>query len=343
MTKNILVTGAAGFIGSEFVADRVEKGDNVIVLDALTYAGKRENLDWIDEQNWPGKYKLIVGNVCNTELVSHLLQENNIEWVVHYAAESHVDLSITNPEPFLKSNIMGTYSMLQASLSYYKSLNAEQKKDFRFHHISTDEVYGDFDVDSKEMFNEISPYKPSNPYSATKAGSDCLVIAWVRTYGLPATISNCSNNYGPRQLDEKLMPKIVRAAFEGKPLTIHGDGRNIRDWIHVEDHNDGVSLILTKGKIGETYCMGGNGERSNKYVITTIAELMDEMYPKKDGKSYTEQIVYTEDRIGNDRRYALDPTKIETELGWKRKYDNFEDGLRETIKWYVKYWKNKKR
>jgi len=329
--KNILITGGAGFIGSSFVGQELERGNNVIVLDLLTYAGKRENLEWIHKKNWSGKYQLVVGNICDTALVSKLLKENAIEWVVHFAAETHVDNSIKTPGVFIETNVNGTYSMLKASYDYYKNLDEDRKSKFRFHHISTDEVFGDLELDSDEKFNEETPYNPSSPYSASKAGSDHLVRAWHRTYGLPITISNCSNNYGPRQLPEKLIPLMIKNAIEGKSLGIYGDGKNVRDWIHVDDHNRGIRLILEKGKIGETYCIGGNSERNNNEVVNLICEILDELKPKKDGKSYKEQITYIKDRAGHDRRYAIDSTKIQNELGFKRKYKNFEEGLRELI------------
>lgn len=329
--KNILVTGGAGFIGSSFVGQEVERGNNVIVLDALTYAGKKENLTWIDKKGWAGKYQLFVGNICNTDLVSKLLRENEIEWVVHFAAESHVDNSISNPGIFVETNVTGTYSMLNASLEYYKELKDEEKPNFRFHHISTDEVFGDLELDSDEKFTEETPYNPSSPYSSSKAGSDHLVRAWFRTYGLPITISNCTNNYGPRQHSEKLIPLMIKNALEGKNLPIYGDGKNVRDWIHVGDHNNGVRLILKKGKIGETYCLGGNSERDNNQVVNAICETLDKLKPKKDSESYKEQIVYIKDRAGHDRRYAMDCTKIENQLSFKREYESFEEGLNSLI------------
>ena len=234
--KNILVTGGAGFIGSSFVGQEVERGNNVIVLDALTYAGKRENLEWISKKNLSGKYELVVGDIGDTKLVAKLLRENDIELVVHFAAESHVDNSIKAPDVFVKTNVDGTCSMLRASYEYYKDLSEASKLKFRFHHISTDEVFGDLPLDSNEKFNEETPYDPSSPYSASKAGADHLVRAWYRTYGLPVTISNCTNNYGPRQLSEKLIPMMIKNAIEGKALGIYGDGKNVRDWIHVDDH-----------------------------------------------------------------------------------------------------------
>lgn len=330
--KNILVTGGAGFIGSSFVGQEVKRGNNVIVLDVLTYAGRKENLSWIDKKGWSGKYQLVVGNICDTDLVLKLLKENNINWVVHFAAESHVDNSISNPGIFVETNVTGTYSMLNASLEYYKSLDEAKQEKFRFHHISTDEVFGDLELDSDEKFTEETPYNPSSPYSSSKAGSDHLVRAWNRTYGLPITISNCTNNYGPRQHEEKLIPLMIKNAIEGKNLPIYGDGKNVRDWIHVDDHNNGVRLILEKGKVGETYCLGGNSERNNKQVVDSICNILDDLKPRQDGKSYKEQITYVTDRAGHDRRYAMDCTKIETQLGFKREYKSFEEGLKDLIK-----------
>ena len=288
-------------------------------------------MTWIDNKNWSGKYQLVVGDINDTELVSKLLKENNIEWVVHFAAESHVDNSISNPGIFVETNVNGTYSMLNASLKHYKELSEDTKKKFRFHHISTDEVFGDLDLDGDDKFTEETPYNPSSPYSASKAGSDHLVRAWHRTYGLPITISNCTNNYGPRQHSEKLIPHMVSNALADKALTIYGDGKNVRDWIHVDDHNSGVRLILENGRVGETYCLGGNSERDNNQVVNAICEALDELKPRKDGKSYKEQITYVEDRFGHDRRYAIDCAKIEGELGFKRVYEGFEIGLSDLI------------
>jgi dTDP-glucose 4,6-dehydratase len=333
--RNILVTGGAGFIGSSFVAQEVKFGNNVIVLDALTYAARREYLEYINEENWKGRYKLVVGNICDYDLVLKLLRENDIEWVVHFAAETHVDRSIDDSTVFIETNVLGTQRMLMASLDYYKELEESKKKKFRFHHISTDEVFGHLPLNSNEKFNENTRYHPNNPYSATKAASDHLVRAWYHTYGLPVTISNCTNNYGPRQFYEKLIPLMIKFGIEGKPMTIHGTGNNVRDWIHVDDHNHGVRLILEKGKVGETYYLGGNSERSNKDVVYRIAEILDVLKPREDGKSYTEQISYVKDRPGNDLRYAMDCSKIENELGFKRKYESFEYGLRETVQWYL--------
>ena len=318
---NLLVTGGAGFIGSSFVGQQVKKGSKVIILDKLTYAGKKENLTWIGED----KYKLIVGDILDETLVEKIVTEYNIDKIIHFAAESHVDNSIKNPDAFIQTNINGTHSLLKVALAQYK-----KKSDFHFHHISTDEVFGDLPLEGNERFTEETPYNPSSPYSASKAASDHLVRAYHKTYNLPITISNCSNNYGPRQHGEKLIPTIIRKAIKGEDIGIYGDGKNVRDWIHVDDHNQAVDLILEKGKIGETYCIGGNNELDNNQVVNKICEILDKINPKSDKSSYKNQINYIKYRAGHDRRYAIDGRKIENELGFKNQI-SFEEGLQRLI------------
>jgi dTDP-glucose 4,6-dehydratase len=326
--STLLVTGGAGFIGSTFVAKAVERGQRVVVLDALTYAGHRANLEWIGAE----KYELIVGNIGDGELVSKLLQEKSIDAVVHFAAESHVDNSISKPSAFIETNIVGTYRLLEAARAYHANLPAERKAQFTFVHVSTDEVYGSLGPTGK--FSESTAMKPNSPYSASKAAGDHLARAWFETYGLPTIVTNCTNNYGPRQHPEKLIPHMITCALSGKPLPVYGDGKNIRDWIHVEDHCNGVALALEKGKPGETYCFGGDAERTNIDVVNTICKTLDVVSPRSDGKSYTTQITYVTDRLGHDRRYAIDDSKAQKTVGFTRIH-NFESGLRATIEWYL--------
>ncbi|MFZ8864575.1 MAG: dTDP-glucose 4,6-dehydratase [Rickettsiales bacterium] len=320
-TKNLLVTGGAGFIGSSFVGQQVALGNKVIILDKLTYAGKKENLSWIT-----GDYQLVVADINEQQLVEELLFSHKIDKLIHFAAESHVDNSIANPAAFIETNINGTFSLLAASLKYFK-----QNANFHFHHISTDEVFGDLPLHDDSKFSELTAYNPSSPYSSSKAASDHLVRSYFRTYNLPITISNCSNNYGERQHEEKLIPTIIRKALEGLEIPIYGNGKNVRDWIHVDDHNRAVDLILNKGKIGETYCIGGNCELDNNEVVNIICEILDEYYPRKDGLSYKKQITYVTDRKGHDLRYAINSTKIERELGFKLEI-NFRQAILKLIK-----------
>ena len=327
--KKLLVTGGAGFIGSEFCAQRIADGNEVVVLDALTYAGSKENLEWIDDPD--NNLEFITGNICDTDLIIRLLKEHNIDAVVNFAAETHVDNSINLSAPFINTNINGTYSMLEACRSYWNALKGRKKQDFRYVQISTDEVYGSLGEVGK--FSEESNITPNSPYSASKAAGDHLVRAWYVTYGLPTIITNCSNNYGPRQYREKLIPTIIRHALAGEPLPIYGDGKNIRDWIHVGDHSRGIYLALSKGIPGETYCFGGNAEMENIEIVKLICKILDELKPLKSG-SYSELISYVEDRPGHDRRYAIDDTKAIKKLGFKRLFD-FEKGIEETVKWYL--------
>ena len=327
--KNFLVTGGAGFIGSACVGELVKNGDNVIVLDAMTYAGHKENLDWI---TGPGSYKLVVGNICDTTLVLKLLTENEIDVAINFAAESHVDNSIHSPSVFIDTNIIGTYKMLEASLAYYKQLGSEKKQAFRYVQVSTDEVYGSLGETGK--FSETTAMQPNSPYSASKAAGDHLTRAWHETYELPTILTNCSNNYGPRQYPEKLIPHIITRALSGNALPIYGDGKNIRDWIHVEDHIRGVILAATSGVLGNSYCFGGNSEMTNIDLVGKMCSILDEMKPKSDGQSYSSQIKFVADRAGHDRRYAIDSSKAERELGFKRNYD-LDRGLKLTIQWYL--------
>ncbi len=309
--KNMIVTGGAGFIGSNFCHYVAEHHPEVhiTVLDKLTYAGNPANLDGIDAD----RCELVVGDICDAELVDRLFAQNDC--CVHFAAESHNDNSIADPSPFLKTNVEGTYTLLQAA----------RKHDVRLHHISTDEVYGDLALDDPARFTEETPYRPSSPYSSTKASSDLLVRAWVRTFGVRATISNCSNNYGPRQHVEKFIPRQITNIIDGIRPKLYGDGLNVRDWIHTEDHSSAVWEILTRGRIGETYLIGADGEKSNIDVLHAILEGMG-----KDPDDFD----WVKDRPGHDRRYAIDSTKLRRELGWRPKHTDFASGLAQTIKWY---------
>ena len=328
--KRLLVTGAAGFIGNCYVAQRIAAGDEVVVYDSLTYAGHRENLSWIDNKD--EKLKLVVGNICNGVFVLELLHKYKFDAIINFAAESHVDNSITSPREFIETNINGTYSLLEAARGYWNHLEGSAKDNFRYVQISTDEVYGS--LGETGVFTERSPMKPSSPYSASKAAGDHLVKAWNVTYGLPTIITNCTNNYGPRQYPEKLIPKMISLALSNKDLTIYGDGMGIRDWIHVEDHCSGIHLALTKGKLGETYAFGGHTERTNLEVVKSICRILDDLKPRNDGKKYEEQVVFTTQRAGHDHRYSIDDSKSQAELGYTRKYD-FRDGLRNTVEWYL--------
>ncbi len=325
----LLVTGGCGFIGSGFVKQAVLAGHNVVVLDALTYAGHKENLDRIEG---PGRHELVIGNICNQALVMELLTSRKIDALVHFAAESHVDRSITGPGEFIETNIRGTFILLSAATEYWQKLAPEAKKSFRYLQVSTDEVYGSLGATGK--FSETMPYQPNSPYSASKAAGDHLVRAWHHTYGLPTLTTNCSNNYGPRQFPEKLIPTMITCALNGKALPVYGDGGNIRDWIHVEDHCAGVFLALEKGTPGATYCFGGNAERNNLDVVRAICKELDQHRPRKDGKPHATSITFVTDRLGHDRRYAIDDTLAVNELGFKRRFD-FENGLADTVKWYL--------
>lgn len=332
--KTILVTGCAGFIGSNFVPYFLEKYPdyNLVNLDLLTYAGNLENLK--ECENNP-KYKFIKGDICNRELVEFIFSEYDIKGVIHFAAESHVDNSIKNPGVFVQTNVNGTYTLVDVAKKYWmeKPFTYKEKyKNCRFHHISTDEVYGTLSLDPNDLFRESTPYAPNSPYSASKASSDMIVRAYVETFGLNCVITNCSNNYGPKQHDEKLIPTIIRNALLGNPIPIYGDGKNIRDWLYVLDHCKGIDLVYHKGKNGETYNIGGRNERTNLQIVDRICTILDQEVPKE--SSYKELITFVEDRAGHDRRYAIDATKLENELGWKAD-ENFDTGIVKTINWYL--------
>ncbi len=319
--KNILVTGGAGFIGSTFVAQSVARGCKVAVLDKLTYAGHRENLEWIE-----GGWELLVGDICDRELVLKLLRGHAIDALVNFAAESHVDNSISGPKEFIDTNIGGTFALLEAAREYTK-----EKQGFRYLQISTDEVYGSLGATGK--FSETTPYAPNSPYSASKAAADHLVRAWHETYGLDTITTHCTNNYGPRQHPEKLIPRMIACALAGEKLPVYGKGENVRDWIHVEDHANGVWLALTKGKAGQAYDFGGDAEEKNIELVKKICAILDSKRPKNSG-SYADQIAFVTDRLGHDLRYAIDDSKSQRELGFTRNY-TFADGLETTIDWYL--------
>jgi len=327
----ILVTGAAGFIGSNFVLDWFDHAtEDVVSLDLLTYAGNLENLSSL--KNNP-QHHFIQGNIGDRELVSQLLQEHRVRAVLNFAAESHVDRSISGPGDFIETNIVGTYHLLESVRGYWSDLDENLKKDFRFLHVSTDEVYGSLSK-TDSAFSETHRYEPNSPYSATKAASDHLARAWHHTYGLPVITTNCSNNYGPYHFPEKLIPLCILNALNGKPLPIYGDGQQIRDWLYVKDHCSAIRRVLDKGRLGETYNVGGWNEKANLDVVKTLCGILDELKPKADGTKYESQITYVKDRPGHDRRYAIDATKLEKELGWKPN-ETFETGIRKTVEWYL--------
>lgn len=330
MNTNILITGGAGFIGSSFVAQRLNDKDNVTILDKLTYSGNIENLNWIKEFDLTTNF--IKGDISDQHLVAEILKNKEIDYIVNFAAETHVDNSISDPTAFMNTNIIGTYNLLITANKYYQNLDIAKKHKFRFLHISTDEVYGE--LADTGQFSEQSKYAPNSPYSASKASSDHLIRAWHKTYGLPTIITNCSNNYGVRQHPEKLIPTIIINALNEQPIPIYGNGNNIRDWIHVDDHNHGVYLALTKGKIGETYCLGVNNEKTNNEIVLLICNLLDKIKPRKNNQKYQELITYVKDRAGHDQRYSIDNSKAKQELGFLPKH-SFEDKLKETITWYI--------
>lgn len=326
----LIVTGAAGFIGSAFVRQALEQNYKVVVLDKLTYAGHVENLSELINSKGD-QIQLVQGDICDFAVVDELFTKFQPQGLIHFAAESHVDNSISGPREFLRTNVEGTFNLLEVTRKHLKSLPPK----FAFVHVSTDEVFGELGPTGK--FSESTPYDPSSPYSSTKAASDHLVRAWHRTYGIPAIVTNCSNNYGPRQFPEKLIPKMIMNAMNGLSLPIYGRGENIRDWIHVEDHSAGVMLAFQKGTPGSTYCFGGNSERMNIDVVKSICALLDKKRPRPDGKSYSEQMQFVEDRLGHDFRYAIDDTLAQSELGFSRRYLNFEQGLEATIDWYLSH------
>lgn len=332
--KRILITGGAGFIGSNFVRMALQDVwgplERVVNLDKLTYAGNLSNLT--DVEDSPA-YRFVEGDIAKDSLVSTLLNEEKIDAVLHFAAESHVDRSIDSPEPFFQANVIGTLRLVNAARLYWKSLPENAANQFRFLHVSTDEVYGTLSPEDP-AFSETTPYAPNSPYSASKAGSDFIVRAAFHTYGMPVITTNCSNNYGPYQFPEKLIPLMILNALEGKPLPIYGDGLNIRDWLYVEDHCKGIMTSLQKGRLGETYNIGGLNEQTNIAIVDQICELLDEMRPREDQKSYKDQKIFVKDRPGHDRRYAIDCSKIQGELSWQPE-ESFATGIRKTVSWYL--------
>lgn len=332
--RAVLVTGGAGFIGANFVPYFAEKYKEYLVinLDKLTYAG---NLDNLSECAQMSNYVFVKGDICDRSLVEKLFKEYDIRGVIHFAAESHVDNSISGPQAFIETNILGTFTLIDVARNCWMEAPHQVKKgyeDARFHHISTDEVYGA--LGETGFFTETTPYDPSSPYSASKASSDLLVKAYHRTYGMNVTISNCSNNYGPKQHPEKLIPKIISNALSGKNIPIYGDGKNVRDWLYVLDHCKAIDLIFHKGQSGETYNIGGHNERNNLQIVDAICAILDKKMPKSDGSSYRDLVVFVKDRPGHDRRYAIDASKLSSELGWKAD-ENFDSGIIKTVEWYL--------
>jgi dTDP-glucose 4,6-dehydratase len=327
----ILVTGGAGFIGSNFVLDWLaHSSEPVVTLDLLTYAGNRRNLASLEGD---ARHRFVQGDIGDAALVGRLLAEHRPRALVHFAAESHVDRSIHGPEAFIQTNVVGTFRLLEAARSYWAGLDGAERGGFRFLHVSTDEVYGSLAPDAP-AFTEAHRYEPNSPYSASKAGSDHLVRAYHHTYGLPVLTTNCSNNYGPYQFPEKLIPLVIHHALRGKPLPIYGDGQQVRDWLYVGDHCAAIRRLLEAGTLGEVYNIGGWNERPNLDVVRTICAVLDEWVPRQEGTSYAEQITYVTDRPGHDRRYAIDASKIQRELGWTPA-ETFETGIRKTIRWYL--------
>ena len=329
---NILITGGLGFIGSNFIEYYLEKylNDNIINLDKITYAGDISNLEIVENHK---NYTFIKGDICDKNLVKAIFKKYSISNVIHFAAESHVDNSINHPGEFIQTNIVGTFNLLNTAKEFWIEAPFQFRKGHennRFHHISTDEVYGT--LGEKGLFEEKTPYAPNSPYSASKASSDFLVRSYFHTYGMNVVTTNCSNNYGPKQHNEKLIPTIIQKALSGDEIPIYGDGKNVRDWLYVIDHCKGIDLAFQKGKAGETYNIGGRNERDNLYIANKICSILDEIRPK--AMSYKEQIIFVEDRPGHDFRYAIDASKIENELGWKAK-ENFESGIKKTVDWYI--------
>jgi dTDP-glucose 4,6-dehydratase len=329
--SSILVTGGAGFIGSNFVLDWIAgEDDSIINLDKLTYAGNLHNLASLEGNP---RHIFVRGDIGDAALVAKLLTEHQPRAIVNFAAESHVDRSIHGPAEFIETNIVGTFNLLEATRSYWNGLNQESKGAFRFLHVSTDEVYGSLSPNDP-AFTETKQYEPNSPYSASKAASDHLVRAYHHTYGLPVLTTNCSNNYGPYHFPEKLIPLVIHNALAGKSLPIYGDGQQVRDWLYVKDHASAIRRVLESGKVGETYNVGGWNEKPNLNVVHTLCAILNELSPRADGKSYEEQITYVTDRPGHDRRYAIDATKINQDLGWKPA-ETFETGIRKTVQWYL--------
>lgn len=328
---NILVTGGAGFIGANFVLRMLNSNQvNLVNLDKLTYAGNLQTLAPIAGN---ANYRFYQGDIGDRDLLNNLLKQYQPKAVINFAAESHVDRSIRGPSEFIQTNIVGTFNLLESVRAYFEDLDVETKNKFRFLHVSTDEVYGTLDK-TDPPFSEANPYEPNSPYAASKAASDHLVRAWFHTYGLPVLTTNCSNNYGPYQFPEKLIPLVMHNALKGKQLPVYGDGLQIRDWLYVEDHCDAIWTVLEKGRLGETYNIGGNNEKTNISVVQTICSILDQLKPREDQKSYAEQISFVKDRPGHDRRYAINASKIANELGWRPK-ETFETGIKKTIQWYL--------
>lgn len=330
--QNVLVTGGAGFIGSNFVRFLLAAEPDVLIvnLDALTYAGSLENLTGLPD---PERHMFVQGDICDRDLVDRLLSDHDIDTVVHFAAESHVDRSILGPEEFIQTNVVGTFTLLEAVRAFWLSSNKDYSKDVRFHHISTDEVFGSLSPDDPS-FSETTPYAPNSPYAASKAASDHLVRAYGHTYGLPVTITNCSNNYGPYQFPEKLIPLMITNALEGHPLPIYGDGQQIRDWLYVEDHCEAIWLVVRDGAPGETYNIGGDNQPANLAVVRTICEILDELVPESPYAPHVSLIQYVTDRPGHDRRYAMEIAKARRDLGWEPK-ETLHSGLMKTVQWYL--------
>lgn len=336
--KHVLVTGGAGFIGANFVPYFIENNSDyhLVNLDLLTYAG---NLDNVKEVENHPRYTFIQGDICDRNFVEDLFQKYQFHYVIHFAAESHVDNSISGPEAFIKTNVLGTFNLLDTARKLWMSAPNQYNVGFensRFHHVSTDEVYGT--LGETGLFEETTPYAPNSPYSASKAGSDMIVRSYFHTYGMNVVTTNCSNNYGPKQHNEKLIPTIIRKAIQGENIPIYGDGKNVRDWLYVLDHCKGIELAFKTGKAGETYNIGGRNERNNLYIVDTVCSILNELQPKSEGK-YQDQITFVKDRPGHDLRYAIDATKIENELGWKAD-ENFESGIKKTIEWYLQKYNN---
>jgi len=328
----ILVTGGAGFIGGNFVLNWLSNSasEGIVNLDKLTYAGNLATLDSLKDDQ---RHVFVHGDIGNQDLVAKLLKKYQPRAIINFAAESHVDRSIHGPAEFVQTNILGTFNLLECAREYWSGLEAVEKERFRFHHVSTDEVYGTLSL-TDPAFTELHSYEPNSPYSASKAASDHLVRAWFHTYQFPVVTTNCSNNYGPYHFPEKLIPLVLLSALNGKPLPIYGDGQQIRDWLYVGDHCSAICEVLAKGKLGETYNIGGWNEKANIDVVKTICHILDELKPRSDGKSYAEQITFVTDRPGHDRRYAIDASKIERELGW-RPAETFDTGIRKTVQWYL--------
>ena len=327
----ILVTGGAGFIGSAVIRHIIQHTNNqVFNIDKLTYAGNLESLKGIDQHP---NYQFKQIDICDAEQITKAIEAFQPDAIMHLAAESHVDRSIDGPAAFIQTNIVGTYTLLEAARKYWMSLDVEAQQNFRFHHISTDEVYGDLEG-TTDLFTETTSYAPSSPYSASKASSDHLVRAWHRTYGLPVIVTNCSNNYGPYHFPEKLIPLVILNALNAKPLPVYGNGQQIRDWLFVEDHARALYKVVTEGVVGETYNIGGHNEKQNIEVVKTICKILDELKPQANGQAYESLITFVKDRPGHDLRYAIDATKIQNELGWTPA-ETFETGIRKTVEWYL--------